>query len=163
MDWIKSNILDPSLVGELAKMGWNGGLQCTIYSDEILEEVRKVVEDEVTHEQILKICCDTFKAEERQRHGGKGNDCEEGQKNIRELIFRQDVVLRIEERREQKRKGAIIRSGQGFPCIYCPDFETKYQEEYEGHVLTKHPDHLPCPTDEELDLNGDRIRRSRRK
>jgi hypothetical protein len=63
---------------------------------------------------------------------------------------------------EQKHRAAIVRSAQGYPCVYCNGFESKYQEDYERHVLTKHPNHLPCPTDEELDLNGGRIMRGGR-
>jgi hypothetical protein len=66
------------------------------------------------------------------------------------------AVLDIEE---QKRRAAIIRTAQGYACVYCLGFESKYQEDYERHILTKHPDHLPCPTDEDLDLNGGKFKR----
>jgi replicative DNA helicase Mcm len=63
---------------------------------------------------------------------------------------------------EQKHRAAIIRSAQGYPCVYCNTFESKYQEDYQRHILTRHPDHLPCPTDEELELSGGRFKRGRK-
>jgi hypothetical protein len=63
---------------------------------------------------------------------------------------------------EQKNRAASVTSAQGYPCVYCNGFESKYQEDYERHVLTKHPDHLPCPTENDLWLNGGRIKRGRK-
>jgi hypothetical protein len=60
---------------------------------------------------------------------------------------------------EQKRRVAIIQSAEGYPCVYCLGFESKHEDEYQKHVLTKHPNHLPRPTDEDLELTGGRIRR----
>jgi DNA replicative helicase MCM subunit Mcm2 (Cdc46/Mcm family) len=63
---------------------------------------------------------------------------------------------------EQIRRINIIQADKEFPCVYC-DFKTKMKAEYEGHIVIKHPDHLPCPTENDLRLNGGRIKRSRNK
>jgi DNA replicative helicase MCM subunit Mcm2 (Cdc46/Mcm family) len=63
---------------------------------------------------------------------------------------------------EQIRRMNIIQTEKEFPCVYC-DFKTKIETEYERHIVNKHPDHLPCPTENDLHLNGGRIKRSRNK
>ena len=62
---------------------------------------------------------------------------------------------------EQKNRIAIIRMGQGYPCVYCYNFETKHREDYERHVIRKHPGYLACPTEEDLLQNGGRFKRAR--
>jgi hypothetical protein len=62
---------------------------------------------------------------------------------------------------EQISRSNIIQTNKEFPCVYC-DFTTRIKAEYERHVVINHPDHLPCPTENDLRLNGGRIKRSRK-
>jgi hypothetical protein len=65
---------------------------------------------------------------------------------------------------EQIQRANIIIQQSGnkgyYPCVYC-NFETNIQTEYERHIVIKHTDHLACPTENDLRLNGGRFKRSR--
>jgi hypothetical protein len=65
---------------------------------------------------------------------------------------------------EQIHRANIIQQAGNkgyYPCVYCNGFETKIQKEYERHIVTKHPGHLACPTEVDLNLNDGRIKRAR--